>query len=87
MPKYRFFCDLCNKDYVFNVTINEYDEKNGEFFCDKHGTKMARQYGEFALKIAKSSEEIVDKINREKNKILEKAKSGDMSTILDIYGE
>ena len=87
MPKYNYFCEQCNKEYTFNISIKKYDECEGVFVCDVHKVEMKRLYGEFSVKTARSSKEIVEDIKREKNKILEKAKSGNMSTILDIYGE
>ena len=87
MAKYRFICDKCNSEYCFNMSIEEYDKAKGSIFCEKDNNSLKRVYGNFSLKVAKTSIEIAEDIKKEKNKILEKAKSGDMSTILDIYGE
>ena len=88
MTKYNFKCNSCNKEYVYQLSVEDYISKKNSLKCEscKDG-KLCRVFKNFNFKIDKTSSELLDEIKVQKEKIKEKINSGDIKTISDIYGE
>jgi len=87
MAKYIFNCKECNDEKTLNISISSYEEKSKNILCDKCGLKMTRVFKSFGFKVKKSSQEMVEQMNKEKKEIIEKFNSGDIKTITDICGD
>ena len=41
---YPFRCRKCGKEYEFNLSVKEYDEKKDKLVCNECQTKLVRTY-------------------------------------------
>ena len=88
MPNYLFKCSNCDELKRCNFTVSEFQEKKEKITCEKCSSNMSRCFEKtFSFKIDKTSQEIIEDIKRDKQKIIDKFNQGDLKTITDICGE
>ena len=94
MAKYNFKCEKCASEEVVTMSVLNYlslDQKDvlSDRNCKKCNTvsKFVRIFNPSSSKISKSKEEILNEAKKEARNIVDKIKSGDTKTILDVYGD
>ncbi|MAG28028.1 hypothetical protein CMI47_21080 [Candidatus Pacearchaeota archaeon] len=94
MAKYNFKCSECDSCETFVMTVASFlSVKSEDSFdnkkCNNCGNtvQFVRIFSPTSSKISKSKEQILTEAKDEAKKIVEKIKSGDTKTILDVYGE
>jgi hypothetical protein len=94
MARYNFKCSDCYSTEELTLSVAEFlSSKDKEGFntreCKKCNatTEFIRIFNSISSKISRSKDEISAIAKEDVRKIVEKVKSGDMKTILDVYGE
>lgn len=88
MPTYKFKCKECNNVQDEFLTINEYNNCNNIIkclICKK--TDLQRYFGDVHGVIERKKEDILNNMQDDISKTIEKIRSGDESAINDVYGE
>lgn len=89
MPSYNFQCDDCKNIQSIFMSISEF--KNNEiinikcYSCSSHN--LRRTFSQIFSQIDRPSEDILEDIKMEARKFAEKIRSGDSSTMSEIYGD
>jgi len=92
MPTYTFLCSNCFFEKNITISVKEYLEKYANNImlakCDNClNLEFKRTYSQVSAKVCRSSNEIAEIAKEDAKKIVEKVNSGDLKTILDVYGE
>ncbi len=91
MPNYNFICQNCQEQKTLNLSINDFIKLKKEILQKKCENCLigviSIQIGQIIHTIDKSKEQIVLEVKEEVRKTVEKIESGDIKTIMDIYGE
>ena len=94
MAKYKFKCSDCDATEVLTMSIQKFMFMNSKNSfnnreCEKCDavTKFVRIFEPTSSKILRGKEELLIEAKDEARKIVEKIKSGDTNTILEVYGE
>lgn len=88
MPVYKFKCQSCNNVQDEYLTIKEYNDSCRLIeclICKK--VDLQRYFGDVHGVIERKKEDILNNIKEDISKTIDKIRSGDESTINDIYGE
>lgn len=89
MPKYTFLCSDCSKSQNMTLSIEQYRSLgDSNYFCNRCGsTKLRRIFSSIHSSTQQDKEDFLEDIRGEVLKTVEKINSGDISSIVDIYGE
>ncbi len=86
MPRYNFSCKECGYVQTTILLIQEYVDKR--YVCGMcNSNDLSRIFLSTYSNVDKSAEEMKDDAKADTNRIIEKIRNGDISTIADIYGE
>lgn len=86
MPKYNFKCIDCDSIETKVMSIPDFLNKK-TVTCDKCQKELIHQVGRVTTKVEQSKDQILLDLKEDVRKTLDKIKSGDEKTILDVYGE
>ena len=88
MPSYLFRCSGCDELKKISCTVSEYQKVKKSLNCEKCSMKMSRCFEKtFSFKVDKSSDQILEEIIEQKQKLVDKFNQGDLKTITDICGD
>lgn len=92
MPAYSYLCEDCDNITSFSLSIIEFKKissnNNSKLLCGFCGSeKVKRLIKPVGSKVEKRKDEIVQEAKREARAIINKIKSGDQSSIRDVFGE
>lgn len=85
MPRYNFKCKSCGKTESVIKKISEIS--NFYLTCEVCEVSMTQVILSFNASVEKTAEQKREAIKEEAAKIADKVRSGDISTISQIYGE